>query len=63
MATDVQEGEDVPKKAMDLAANAFAGVKSRKARGAPVEDEPLPPQTIMARLLRELEDDCIHYKS
>ncbi|KAF8318980.1 hypothetical protein DL93DRAFT_2164691 [Clavulina sp. PMI_390] len=32
-------------------------------KGKPVDDDAIPPQAVMARLLRELEDDFMHYKS
>jgi hypothetical protein len=54
---------DAPIKAMDAAASALGRARRRKELGIPLDDEDLPPQTIMARLLRDLEDDCVHFKS
>lgn len=33
-----------------------------KERERPAEDDRLPPQTVLVRVLRELEDDFTHYK-
>jgi hypothetical protein len=33
----------------------WAGLAGEKELGIPLDDEDLPPQTIMARLLRDLE--------
>ncbi|KAL1950096.1 hypothetical protein VTO73DRAFT_5218 [Trametes versicolor] len=40
------------------------GRREQQARGArDRQDERVPPQTVLARVLRELEDDFTHYKS
>jgi hypothetical protein len=51
-----------PEELLDAAAAAFDRARLRGDRDER-DDGELPPQTILARVLRELEDDFTHFKS
>ncbi|CCM06128.1 uncharacterized protein FIBRA_08377 [Fibroporia radiculosa] len=62
--TDVDEGF-VEGSEEDNRAHLRPGEAARtRARGSPIQqsDDRLPPQTVLTRVLRELEDDFTHYK-
>ncbi|KAH8114583.1 centrosome microtubule-binding domain of Cep57-domain-containing protein [Phellopilus nigrolimitatus] len=42
--------------------NNLRGTGSKAASKAPFSEDRLPPQTVLVRILRELEDDFTHYK-
>jgi hypothetical protein len=47
---------------LDAAAAAFDRARLKRDRDEN-DDSELPPQTVLARVLRELEDDFTHFKS
>lgn len=57
--TDPRDTDGGQAKMLDAAVVAL----SRAPRREDSDEDPLPPQAILARLLRELEDDFTHHKS
>ena len=65
-----QDDKDLPNTSEVLSATtaALARTKAKRAvdgeRGGEAQElDELPPQTVVARALRDLEDDFTHYKS
>lgn len=64
-----QDDKDLPNTSEVLSATtaALARTKAKRGvegeRGEAQELDELPPQTVVARALRDLEDDFTHYKS
>lgn len=56
---DIRDSEEGQKRMLNAATTVLENVH----KGKRVEEDALPPQAVMARLLRELEDDFMHYKS
>lgn len=56
---DPRNTEDGQRKMLDAAAATLSGA----GRRGHADEDALPPQAVLARLLRELEDDFTHHKS
>jgi hypothetical protein len=56
---DPRDRDDSQGKMLDAAAAVLSGARRREHD----DEDALPPQAVLARLLRELEDDFTHHKS